>query len=192
MHTVYIADKVMAYALFDGSDLKGAAFRCDNLQASEFANPGPSAVLTGASFTGDDLGSADFTHANLQGAQFALVLGMTVPNIQRQTDFSHADLSGSVMFNADLSGIDAHAASVDGAKLYNVNLAGADFSGASFRGATLGGAAADRQTKLPDGFVLSSDGRHVVPVPGHVASTATPIPMPESPCPVDARPHRFG
>ena len=47
LHQFYIAEKHLEYALFDGSDLARAAFRCDSLQVADFASPGdPSAVLT--------------------------------------------------------------------------------------------------------------------------------------------------
>ncbi len=240
LHQFYIADKVLSFVLFDGSNLTQAAFRCDNLQASDFATPGTqSAVLTGAMFTGDDLGSADFDHTNLHGAQFALVLGTAVPGVGRATDLSNADASNSVTFNADFSGLDAHGANLNDAMLYDVNLSSADLSGASLRGATVGGSAyprsslkpgsrglgpvdlrgadlqnahlegadlrgayllgarlagatADRRTELPKGFALSADGRHVTEEPGYDPVVPTPIPPPESPCPVDSRPHRFG
>jgi len=175
----------------------------------------------------------------LQDAHFALLVGTAIANTQRQTDFSGANLSDSVMFNADLSGIDAQKADLDGTTLYDVNLSSADLGRASLRGATIGGAAyprsslkpegtglgpvdlrganlanarlegadlrgaylfgaqlsgatADKHTKLPPGFELSRDGHHVIEQPGYVPGLLAPVPVPESPCPPDSRPQRFG
>ena len=147
LHQFFIAYKTLSYGLFAGSSLQQASFRCDDLEASDFSDPGmPSAGGSGVTFTGDDIGSSDLDHTSLPGADFALVIGTPVPNAGRPTDLTGADLAGSVMFNVDFSQLQAPDVNLSNAKLYDVDLSYADLAGASLRDAMLGGPAYPRSS----------------------------------------------
>jgi uncharacterized protein YjbI with pentapeptide repeats len=125
---------------------------------SFFANPDfTDADLSGADFRRASLWSPQFIGTDLRRANFAGASLLRSFDGQVAASLARADLTGTLLQGADLTGSKLNDATLDSADLTNAKLSAADLRGASFKDATLTGtdlatALYDDATTWPAGF----------------------------------------
>jgi uncharacterized protein YjbI with pentapeptide repeats len=147
-------------------------------------NIGPNAILIGADLNGADLKGANLTRANLtdailEGADLSnsALLGTELggANIQnanlQEANLGRANLSGADLSNSNLKNSKIEQSllvnttlkntNLTNALIFNSNLSGADFTGSNMY-KVLSGYIVGRPSALPEGWILSIDGRFLV------------------------------
>jgi uncharacterized protein YjbI with pentapeptide repeats len=127
-------------------------------------NIGPNAILIGADLNGADLKGANLTRANLTDA---ILEGADLSNSALLgTELGGADLSNSNLKNSKIEqsllvNTTLKNTNLTNALIFNSNLSGADFTGSNMY-KVLSGYIVGRPSALPEGWILSIDGRFLV------------------------------
>ena len=117
-------------AKLKSADLEGASLAGANVFQSDFSG----AALSNTNMTGINAPEACFSLANLQNADISgAILGYV--NAEH-TDFSGANLKGTILISSILTDADFSGADLSEADLTGATITGADFTGANLTGAT--------------------------------------------------------
>ena len=142
-------------AILIGADLKGTDLKGANLTRADLTN----AILEGADLSdsilmGTEFEGADLRSCNLQDANFgrANLSGADLSN----SDLTNVRMEQSLLVNATLKNTN-----LTSAFIFNSNLSGADFTGSNFY-KILSGYIVGIPTAIPEGWILSIDGRFFV------------------------------